>query len=414
MAQPILYTIKGHKILFIKNESKNIKVRSVIQTGFINEVKATLGANHLLEHIKINGNPVCKGKCIYYMNKNGISMNASTGLNLVDYFNSGLKTDLNKMIKYICTSTFIKEFSESILIQEKDAVLNELLEYSNDSTQIIWLILFNKFYKYYGLKNFFNHAQQIENLKTINKKILVDFVNQYYKNILFIVSGDFNNNEVLNIFNEYLVEKKDEIVKNKFTDCFSYETGFFFYENKNMQNTLILSAISNNNIKHTIHNNILLTILIQYLRIISMKILREEENLIYGLKIEGSFSYCGLEIFTTINVSNKNASKVFLKFIQILNKCKQDINSEILNGIKKKMTAWYNSKSEDDIINFYENLYIDYIFNNNNDIIVNMEEYMNMYLNINTDELKKIFNDIFDINKLLTIYSSEQIMKFKE
>ena len=98
-----LYNMNGYSVLFLKNHSKNVKVRSVIKTGYINEIQNNLGINHLLEHYLVNANELCCEKdncdCITYMNKKGITMNATTGLTYVSYFTSGLHSDLYLMIK---------------------------------------------------------------------------------------------------------------------------------------------------------------------------------------------------------------------------------------------------------------------------------------------------------------------------
>ena len=411
-----LYNINGYKVLFLKNHSKNVKVRSVIGTGYIHEEENNLGLNHLAEHYLVNANELCceKGNCdcITYMNKKGITMNATTGLTYVSYFTSGLHNDLYLMIKYICISTLNKhKISEAVLTQEKKAVMNELLENSNDSSTDLWFIMFDKFYKYYGLKNFFNYKQQLENLKNITIKDVNDFIDKYYNNILFIVSGNFDNEKIHSIFRDYLKEPKNNTKEDKYVDCLSNHSGVYFYENKNIKNTMIITAFNNNSIKNTIYNNILLTILTKYLKMICMKILRGKDNLIYGIDIDSSFDQCGIQIFIILNISNEHSKNVFFKLINILNDSKNHIDDELLTGIKNEMKVWYNSKCENDIIEFYENLYINKIFNDTDDLMLNdISEYKNMYLNVNTIDLQDMFKDIFHIKKMLTLYSSEKSM----
>ena len=417
-----LYEIKGYKVLFIKNISTpnistpNINIKSIIGSGYINETEHNLGINHLLEHTLVNGYNKCDTDCITYMNKKGIFMNASTGLNLISYYASGLNEDLSLILNFVINSTLNKShIVDNIIKKEKTAVLNELLENSNDITTSIWHIMFTKFYKYYGLQNYYNYKQQIKNLETLNRKELNDFIDKFYNNILFVISGNFNDNIVFNLLNEFLPEPEPNVnlvkQKNNYINCLSNETGLFFNENENTQNTIIITAFGNNNIKNTIHNNILLNILSKYLKIFSMKILRGIEHLVYGIDIDISFNSCGVQTFIMINVSNENAKEVFLKFIDILNDCKNDIDNEILIGIKKGIKFWNNSKNEDEIISFYENLYIDKIYNNNNDLIIeDINEYIQIYLDINTNQLKDMFNELFDIDKMLTVYSSQKSM----
>jgi hypothetical protein len=59
----------------------------------------------LIEHVLVNGNSQYENDCISEMNKKGILMNASTGLNMINYFNMGISSDLEKMIKFIVETT---------------------------------------------------------------------------------------------------------------------------------------------------------------------------------------------------------------------------------------------------------------------------------------------------------------------
>ena len=64
-----------------------------------------LGINHLIEHVLVNSNSMCNNDCLTEMNKKGIIMNASTGLNMINYFVMGINSDLYKMIKFIIETT---------------------------------------------------------------------------------------------------------------------------------------------------------------------------------------------------------------------------------------------------------------------------------------------------------------------
>ena len=131
-----LYNINGYNILIIKTNNDNISVKSLIDTGYIHEQEDNLGINHLIEHVLVNGNPHCKNSndCITYMNKSGIIMNASTGLNIVSYYTMGLKSDLNKMLNFIVETTINSDnINHYVIEKEKKAVIDELLQNSNNS-----------------------------------------------------------------------------------------------------------------------------------------------------------------------------------------------------------------------------------------------------------------------------------------
>ena len=99
---------------------------------------------------------------------------------------------------------FYKNINNIVIEKEKKAVLNELLTSSNNSLINVYHTLFNKLFSYYGLTNFFNYKQQIDNLKHLNEEKLKRFYQKHYKNILFIVSGNFDDDIVLNLFENNL------------------------------------------------------------------------------------------------------------------------------------------------------------------------------------------------------------------
>ena len=60
--------------------------------------------------------------------------------------------------------------------KKKKAVLNELLTSSNNSLINVYHTLFDKLFSYYGLTNFFNYKQQIDNLNHLNEDKLKKFL----------------------------------------------------------------------------------------------------------------------------------------------------------------------------------------------------------------------------------------------
>ena len=282
-----IYNINGYKLLLLKNNIDNITVKSYIDTGYIDENSDNLGINHLLEHVLINGDSKCNHDCITYMNKKGILMNASTGLNIINYYNSGIKSDLEKMIKFIIEITInYKNINNKVIEKEKKAVLNELLTNSNNNLINIYNLLYNKLFIPYGLMNFFNYKKQINNLNHLDEEKLKNFYLKYYKNILFVVSGNFTTSIVLNLFENSLKSNKIDYFKDeqKINNCFKLEKGAYFLHSNNVQNTVMLIGFPSI-IENSIKNNLLLSITITYIKNVCMDILRAKNNLIYGIDI---------------------------------------------------------------------------------------------------------------------------------
>ena len=405
-----LYNINGFNLLVLSNSTNNCSVKSFIDTGYINEDENNLGINHLLEHVLVNGNNLCNNDCITFMNKKGIIMNASTGLNIVSYFTEGLIDDFNKMVDFILsTSLNIDNISEKVIEKEKKAVLEELLTHSNNSMASLNYNLYLNSFKYYGLQNFFNYEKQINNLKKLDKNTLINFYKKNYNKILFVVSCNLDNDYILNLFTDklsnYSISNKNLNIDN----CFSFKKGAFFLENKVYQNTTI-SILFPSLIENNHKNNVLLNIITKYLKNYCMDILRSKKNLIYGIEIHPGISYCGTSIYVTINVNNNNAKKTLDEFMKIIKECKSSIDENFINGVKKNYKYLYNLQNEKEITNFYEKIYINKLFNNCREDIIDYNNYNELYINFEKSDIIELINKLFNFDKMVLVYKSKQSM----
>lgn len=424
-----LYDINGYKVLIMQTNNNNISVKSLIDTGYIHEEKDNLGINHLIEHVLVNGNPHCNDSshnysnasndCITHMNKSGIMMNATTGLNIITYYTMGIKSDLHKMLNFIIETTINSEnISEKVIEKEKKAVIDELLQNSNNSDLNIYFTLFQKFYSYYGLNNFFNYNQQIENLKHLNEHKLKEFYKKYYNKIVFIVSGNFNETEkqeLLNLFkgslSKYRIEKYHNTLNYKLkpSNCFKFNKEAYYLHNENMKNTTMMLAFPSL-IENTNYNAILLMFISKYVQNLGMHKLRSQENLIYGLKVEPSMNYCGTSIFVTLNATNENARKTLDKFMEMIKESFGFIDKKFIDGIKKSYVYSINKQDINDTITFYENMYINKLFNRCNDKICDIKEHTNNLLNVKEKDIMNLMKKVFNLDKMLLVYSSSKSM----
>jgi predicted Zn-dependent peptidase len=422
-----LYDINGYKVLLLQTNNENISVKSLIDTGYIHEEEDNLGINHLIEHALVNGNPHCNDTssnkpnydCITHMNKSGIMMNATTGLNIVTYYTLGIKSDLQKMLSFIIETTINPEnINDHVVEKEKKAVIDELLQNSNNSDINMYFTLFQKFYSYYGLNNFFNYKKQIDNLKHLNANKLKAFYKKHYTNIIFVVSGKFNSEEkqnLLNLFRRSLSSRNINQRENysqqltKPSHCFRFKKEAYYLNNPNLKNTTIMlafpSLIENNN-----YNAILLTFITKYVQNLGMHKLRSQEKLIYGLKVEPSMNYCGTSMIVVLNSTNENARKTLDKFVEMIKESFSYINKEFIDGIKKSYVYGTNKHDVNDSIAYYENLYINKFFNRCGDKICDIDEHTNNLMNVKESEVIKLMKVVFNLDKMLVVYSSSKSM----
>ena len=144
------------------------------------------------------------------------------------------------------------------------------------------------------------------------------FYQKHYKNILFIVSGNFDDDLVLNLFQNLIKNSKIDNFSFESTvnHCFKLKKGAYFLPNNNIKNTTIMIGFPII-IDNSIYNSILLDIACKYIRNIYMDVLRAKENLIYGIEVIPSINYCGTTIQVNLNVSNENAKKNIRKICKI-------------------------------------------------------------------------------------------------
>ena len=122
----------------------------------------------------------------------------------------GLNKYSKEILEYIINITSNPEILPARIQVEKKAVREELIRDMNDPGWKIGLELAKFFYSHEGLRNSNNIPLQLDNLKSLNTKILTDFCKKIYTptNTLFVVAGKFNKAVVMNIFKKNLPKKK--------------------------------------------------------------------------------------------------------------------------------------------------------------------------------------------------------------
>lgn len=409
----IIENMHGYSILLIPFRNKTVTVTSYVSTGFKYEERENLGINHLLEHVLINSNPLCKeSNCISYFNKMGILMNASTSNRVIKYYCSGLIDYFTLMMEYIITSTLDKDnISQKVIKSEKEAVINELLSLENDSNHKIINVFNKKYYSIYGLKNSSNCELQRKNLPKLNQSILKKYYSDYYTNILFVVTGDINKSNTLNLFNQYLEKRPLSYERHLSKPEFTYDSSVYFIEDKKRSNSLLVlgfpSELSTDIITVTY-----IDIIITYIKNHLLDILRGREKLIYGIECNSEYTESGHTVQFIINVEHKNFKKVYDKIREIIQQQynKENFIKEYIIGIINKLQyKFYNMT-----INKYEKYYTQQVlynvFHNKSNKIIPFNQYIKILDNIhnNLDDIlfEKIVKTLLNLKKMLVIYSS--------
>ena len=102
--------------------------------------------------------------------------------------------------------------------------------------------------------------------------------------------------------------------------------------------------------------------------------------------------------------------KTLDKFINIIKECFSNIDLEFLEGIRKNHTFSVNRNNMDEKTSYYENMYINKLFNKCEDKLYEIEEYSNKYLNIKDTDIRKLIPTLFNLDKMVLVYSSSVSM----
>jgi predicted Zn-dependent peptidase len=392
--RPKIHVINGYKLLFAQRCNDILHVQCVIRNGFCTETKENSGINHLLENVLIEGWKKCNAKCNSYWDNKGYYVNASTDKTTMVYYIKGLNTEWQEMVNYITTIINNPILTEESIKKEKQAVIDELLTYSNDPEQKLVSTFNHAFYKTEGLKYSDDWKLQIENLKKISLDDIYSIFKQYYttQNMLFIVMGDFNPTKMKKTLQQNLTMPKYSPLMQ--VDCFTYVHDIIFVK-QNIENTKVHIGFPYSQKYDFVH----VDSCVRLLRNLFFNEFRTKKSLLYGIDINEEINACGTTLFIEFDTQTENALtviKLLFKYIRHLQKNPlHDIvgfkNQEIYNYItnKKSMMTYYSSL-----------IY-------NNDTLYTKDEIINKIRKISSMDIMKLMQQLFNIDKALCVYQSK-------
>ena len=339
-------------------------VECIIFGGNYFENKDNTGISHLLEHVLMDSWKKCKkNNCSKHWEGDGVSMNAHTDYLNNSYWIKGLDDIFDKMLEYIVEIVINPVFSKKVINKEKNAIENELFEIINKPSWKLYNKINELLYTRRGLKYSNNYKRQLKILKTLTKEKVINFYNNYYKknNMLFVITSNIKKDKIIKSFKKLTknnVNNPIEILK--INDCFSYKKNIIFIPNKNAKNTQIVISFPLNIKKgdrDEFYIEILSKILAGDLSSILLKILRDEEKLVYGISCEKETNFCGSVLSLNVSTLNKNVKKVLEIIFRICKKYSRElIPTYNLTKFKRKQKMEFlelNSNSVKTSRNFY-------------------------------------------------------------
>jgi predicted Zn-dependent peptidase len=394
-----LHVINGYKVLFVKENNNKLHVECVIRSGFFNEPKHLSGINHLLEHMMVEGWKKCEASCIHYWDNKGYHINASTDKTTMNYYVKGLNHEWKNMIYYITSIINRPKLNIQTMKKEKQAVIDELLTLSTESETNLSDVFNKHFYKLDGLKYGDDWKLQIDNLKHIDIEDVYKMFDLYFNNnnIMFIVVGDFNTQDIYSLFQSKLknIHTQHTILNN---DCFTYNHDIL-YTKGDIQNTKIKFGFPY--VKY--YNFIDMRLVTTLLHTILFDELRTNKSIIYDIDVFNEINLCGTSIMISFNIQTTHALTACKTLLKIINNLQTMTFSE-LNGIKNKEI--YNFiTDESNLIDYYTSIiYTKSPLYTKNQIIHRIKT-------ISQNKIKLILKEILQIKNALCVYESKNDLK---
>ena len=393
--KPKLSNINGYKVLFVPKGKDTLHIECVIRNGFCIETKENSGINHLLEHVMVEGWKKCSKSCNTYWDNMGYYVNASTDSTTMTYYIKGLNLEWKKMVEYITSIIDHPKITKEMLEKEKQAVIDELLTFSNDSDENLIHTFNSYFYKVEGLQRSDDWKLQIENLKKISIDDVYRIYNSYYnvQNIMFIVMGDFNYKNIKTLMQQHLITPKQGNIYN--IECFTFRHDIIFTKN-NIENTKILIGFPYTKAYNYIHINSIISLL----HVIFFDEFRTKRSLLYDISIYDEINACGTTIFIDFDVQTTHVVPVLkslFKFIQHLQKTPiHDIHRFKQREIYDYIT---NKKS---IMDYYNSLLY------SNEPLYTMDEIIKKIQQITSGNIMHLIRDLFNLDHALCVYQCKK------
>lgn len=412
---PEEHIINGYHIFLYPYPNKTTYVEMVTNNGFISETKQTSGINHLLEHVLTNAWKKCKdNKCSPYWTSRGVEYNASTSDTLLRYYTFGVKKYTKEMLDYIINITVRPKITWNMIENEHSAVENELLREANRRDAPLYDRFHKDFFALDGLRYAFDWKQQIDNLKTLKKDVIVKTFNEYYhqNNTVFMVSGDFNKQQVLNAFSKYLKGIKPAVCGvNSFTTktCYAWKKNIIYVSDPSNKTTQLLFGFPTNiHMQHKLYNA--LDVGTQVIKNLLFEKLRTQLKLVYGISVNAIINSCGAYINIEIFVNTSSAVKVVKEMIKILSKYKKElVPKSHFDSVKTK--AKLVSRNLSITPQTLAELYLDQYATQ----IQKPEKILNTFADVlakinalDRSELKDLYNECFKDEHIFLVYQSNK------
>ena len=304
-------TNSGIEVIFDRLESiSTCSVGVFVKTGSRDESDTEEGISHMLEHMIFKGTPARNyfeiSEEIDYL---GANVNAHTTKEETVFYINALTQFLGKSVDILFDIVTNSTIDEKELEKEKDVIVEEIKMYKDSPDDLV-------FEMNYADSINGQYGKPIIGTEASVKGFTADEIRKYYKerytkdNILIVVSGNFDKNEIIQKIDQYFSKLVDKKTDRRDKIDFSFNAGKkIVSKDINQVNICISHQSEDYNSKNKIYTDILANIIGGSMSSRLFQEIREKNGLAYSVYTYNQYYLSGGLTSTYIGTNLENYEK---------------------------------------------------------------------------------------------------------
>ena len=304
-------TNSGIEVIFDRLESiSTCSVGVFVKTGSRDESDTEEGISHVLEHMVFKGTPTRSyfeiSEEIDYL---GANVNAHTTKEETVFYINALTQFLGKSVDILFDIVTNSTIDEKELEKEKDVIVEEIKMYKDSPDDLV-------FEMNYADSINGQYSKPIIGTQESVKGFTADEIRKYYKerytkdNILIVVSGNFDKNEIIQKIDQYFSKLVDKKTDRRDKIDFSFNAGKkIVTKDINQVNICISHENEDYNSKNKIYTDILANIIGGSMSSRLFQEIREKNGLAYSVYTYNQYYLSGGLTSTYIGTNLENYEK---------------------------------------------------------------------------------------------------------
>lgn len=399
-------------LLINDSNSPSINIIAEFKAGAREEKAAINGVAHLLEHMIFKGSkshPDPK-KLVYKIENLGANINAWTSQELTAYYISGPKYNGLKLISFLADMLLNPVFPEKELLKEKRVIAEEIKMYEDNPQDKVADEFIRALFPNHPLGR--NIAGSLISLANLSVKDCQIFIKEHYsaENMLLIVAGDFDQQEVLDKLNDsFGMWPVTEVLREPDFERIPIQDRQVNVIKNLEQTHLVVGSYGHNyqqlGLKERWALNLGRTILAGGFGSLLIQRFREELAMTYYIHLSNQeFRDIGYYyVALGVNPSNKNKAKmeidkVFKKFC--IGQIRESDIDRAKNYLIGNLITYLETSS--DLATFYAKQLLFY------NKISTSEEIIKIIKKINKDDILRMWKPLLQENKIVAVLGREK------